>query len=126
MNNSQQKTIMVVEDDKFLLKAYEVKLKSQGFKVIIARDGEEAIEHLKSGTKPDMMLLDLIMPRKRGLEVLTEVNENPEWKKIPVIILTNLGQDNDVKKGLDAGAKDYIVKSNISIEDVIKKINANI
>jgi len=113
--------VLVAEDDKFLIKAYSAKLIKSGFETILAANGEEAIERTMS-EKPDVILLDLVMPKKDGFEVLYELKNNDQTKKIPVIILSNLGQEEDIKRGKELGAKDYLVKSNIAIQDVVDKI----
>ncbi|MFH1012481.1 MAG: response regulator [Candidatus Peregrinibacteria bacterium] len=113
--------ILVAEDDKFLSRAYEFKLRTIGCQIILAHDGEEALDKIKS-EKPDLVLLDIIMPKKTGFDVLKEIKSIPELRDTAVIIMSNLGQEADVKKGLDAGALDYIVKANTSLEDVVKLI----
>lgn len=113
--------VLVAEDDRFLMKLYEAKLAEANYDFITALNGVEAIDKIKA-EKPDMVLLDVMMPQKNGFDVLAEMKADPELKDIPVVILSNLGQDGDVKKGLEMGAVDYIVKSNISIEDVISKV----
>ncbi|MFA6215434.1 MAG: response regulator [Patescibacteria group bacterium] len=113
--------VLVAEDDRFLSKAYEVKLKKEGFEPILVANGEEAIAKAKS-EKPDIILLDLVMPKIDGFEALAELKQNSETKSIPVIILSNLGQEDDIKKGKELGAEDYLVKSNIAINSVVAKI----
>lgn len=117
--------ILVVEDDRFLVKAIEAKLAASGFEVGVARDGEEATDFLKKKT-PDLMLLDLIMPKKNGFEVLEDMNANPAWKKIPVIILSNLGQESDQKKGVELGAIDYVVKTKFSLQQIVDLIGKHL
>lgn len=115
---------LIAEDDQFLLKVYETKLAKEGFEVVSAINGEEAVIKIIE-SNPDIILLDLIMPIKNGFEVLEELNANPQYIKKPVIVLSNLGQENDTKRAMELGATDYIVKSNSSIEDIvaiIKKI----
>lgn len=94
----------------------------EGFDVTLVADGQEAIDRLKTFV-PDVMLLDLMMPKKDGFTVLEEIQNNPDWKRIPVIIASNLGQKEDIDRGMKLGARDYIIKSDISINDVITKIN---
>lgn len=118
--NAAQK-IMVVEDDKFLMKIYQSKLNKEGFEVVAAHDGEEATT-LIPAEMPQLILLDLIMPKKTGFEVLTEIKQNPATAQIPVLILSNLGQSSDVEKGMQLGAVDYVVKSNMSITEIIEKV----
>lgn len=117
--------ILVVEDDRFLVKAIEAKLSSSGFEVGIARDGEEAIAFLKKRT-PNLMLLDLIMPKKNGFEVLEDMNNSATWKKIPVIILSNLGQESDQQKGMELGAIDYIVKTKFSLQQIVDLLHKHL
>lgn len=113
--------ILVVEDETFLVKIYSVKLKKEGFDVMIATDGEQAVE-LSQSFKPDMILLDLILPKLNGFEALEEIRKKPSTKDTPVIVLSNLGQDDDIKRAESLGADDYLVKANFSIQDVVKKI----
>lgn len=113
--------VLVVEDEDFLSKALEDNLKIEGYIVDIARDGNEAIEKIKK-RKPDLILLDLLMPKTDGFYVLEEVKNNPKWKLIPVIVLSNLGDDTVIKRALDMGAADYFVKSQHPIEEVIEKV----
>lgn len=115
--------VLVAEDDNFLMKVYQSKLIKEGFQIIAATDGEMAIEKIEK-ERPDIVLLDLIMPVKNGFEVLEEINANPELKKIPVLILSNLGQESDIEKGIQLGAVDFIVKSNMSIQGVVDKIRS--
>jgi len=115
------KKITVAEDDQFLSNAYRVKLTKEGYEVKMTADGEELIESLKTD-KPDLIILDLLMPKKDGFEALKEIKENPQWKNIPVIIASNLGQTNDIDQGMKMGANDYIVKSDLSLEDLVQKI----
>lgn len=113
--------VLVAEDDQFLLKVYLNKFKMEDYDVISALDGVEAMKKLKS-EKPDILLLDLVMPEKDGFEVLCEMKMDPELKKIPVVILSNLGQESDIKKGKELGADDYMVKANFSINEVVDKV----
>lgn len=122
MDNQNKKKVLVAEDDKFLSSAYKAKLTKAGFEVTMASDGDEALKALKS-YKPDVILLDLIMPNKDGFVVLEEVEQNEELKKIPVIIASNLGQKEDIDKGMALGAKDFVIKSNMSLDDLVSKIN---
>lgn len=117
--------VLVAEDDKFLAKAFKDKLEKEGFVVSVASDGNEALELLKKN-QPDIMLLDLVMPIKDGFEVLEEIRLDPKIKKVPVIILSNLGQDSDIQKGKELGAVDYLIKADFTINDVVKKIKEHI
>jgi CheY-like chemotaxis protein len=115
------KKILVVEDDKFLRKVYESKLPKEGFLVISATNGEEGLAAIKKEL-PDIVLLDLIMPVMTGFEMLEQVNKDKSLSKIPVLVLSNLGQDDDVKKAKDLGAKDFLIKSNLSVKEIIEKV----
>lgn len=113
--------ILLAEDDKFLSRAYKDGLEEAGFEVVIALDGESAIEKVKS-EKPDLVLLDLIMPVKNGFEVLGEMVTDDRLKDIPVIILSNLSQESDVERGKALGAVDYLVKADYSLQAVVEKV----
>ncbi len=113
--------ILIVEDDKFLANAHRVKLAKAGFETVIAYDGAAAIDALKTFT-PDLILLDLIIPVKDGFAVLTEIKQNEKFKSTPVIVTSNLSQKEDVDRAMQLGAVDYMVKSNIDLNDLIKKI----
>jgi DNA-binding response OmpR family regulator len=115
------KTVMVVEDDLFLSQLLSNRLSREGLNVIRAGDGEEALNILKD-TKPDLILLDLILPKKSGFEVMEEIQKNPLLKKAPVVIISNLGQDDDISRGKQLGAVEYYVKAKISIEDLVVKV----
>jgi len=112
---------MIVEDDSFVMDIYKTKLSQEGFSVVEAENGTEALKKLKT-TKPDLMLLDIIMPYMDGLEVLKKMKENEDTKNIPVILLTNLSQKEEVDKGMSLGAKDYLIKSHFTPSEVLEKI----
>jgi DNA-binding response OmpR family regulator len=113
--------VLLIEDDKFLRRVLEKKLSAEGFEVVSAVDGDEALEKIISD-KPGIILLDIILPKKSGFLVLENVKKDPELRKIPVLIISNLGQDEDVKKGLSLGAIEYFVKAKVSLDDVVKKV----
>lgn len=116
------KTILLAEDDRFLSTLLKNRLEKEGMTVLCAADGEEAVNMLRSGTKPDLTLLDIILPKKNGFEVLEEIQQNPSINNIPVIIISNLGQDTDIAKGKGLGAIEYYVKAQTSIEDLVSKV----
>lgn len=118
---TEKRTILVAEDDKFLVNIYRIKFSEKNFDVVVAMDGMQALDELKI-KKPDVILLDLLMPKKDGFEVLTELKKNPEWKNIPVVVATNLGQSEDIKKALAMGADNYFVKSNVRIDEVVDTV----
>lgn len=115
------KKILLVEDDKFLLKFFAARLKEEDFEVILAEDGEEAVRKVKE-KKPDLVLLDLILPKKDGFAVLKEIKSDEKTKNIPVFVLSNLGQESDREKAKELGAVDYLVKVNFDLKEIIKKI----
>lgn len=119
------KKILIVEDDKYLINAYRVKMTSAGFEVKLAMDGDEALEILKT-FYPDIILLDLVMPKRDGFSVLEEIKKDLKLNKVPVIITSNLGQKEDIDRGIKLGAVDYVIKSDISIADILLKINKTI
>lgn len=113
--------ILLVEDDSFLAGMYDTKLKLEGFDVVIAEDGSKGLE-IAQGQKPDIILLDIILPKMDGFTVLKHLSENAELKNIPVILMTNLGQKEDVEKGMSLGARDYLVKAHFMPSEVVAKI----
>ena len=115
------KTVMIIEDDRFLSSLVKARLEKDGFTVVQAFDGEEAIQKLK-GEKPNLIILDLIMPKVTGFEVLQMISITPGFEKVPVIILSNLAQDSDIEKARQLGAKEYFIKVKVSIDDLIEKI----
>lgn len=120
-NSSEKKSkILIAEDEEFLIDAYTVKMQRENFDIVIARNGEEALKLVKE-FHPDLILLDLIMPIMDGFQVLEKLQKDENDQKIPVIIASNLDQDASVKKGLALGAKDYYIKSNISINELVEK-----
>jgi two-component system, OmpR family, alkaline phosphatase synthesis response regulator PhoP len=116
------KKILVAEDDTFLANAYRVKLTKAGFDVRIVGDGQETINSLGTSV-PDLIILDLIMPVKDGYTTLQELKANPAWAKIPVIVASNLGQKEDLDKTMQLGASDFVVKSDLSLDTLIQKVN---
>lgn len=115
--------VLVAEDDKFLLNAYKVKLTKAGYDLKTATDGDEALAVLKEFI-PDVIILDLIMPKKDGFTVLEHIKNDDKLKHIPVIVASNLGQKEDIDHAMKLGAKDYIIKSDFSLGALVNKINA--
>ena len=115
------KTILFIEDEPILQKALGSTLSAAGYKILQAFDGDAGLLMAKK-EKPDLVLLDLVLPRKHGLEVLKELKEDQKTLSIPVIVLTNLEGTEDVMQALELGAKTYLVKANYSIKDVLEKI----
>jgi len=114
------KKILIIEDDTFLSEMYATKL-SHDFLVETALDGEQGLKKIKEA-QPDLILLDIVLPKMDGYEVLRQVKADPLLKKIPVILLTNLGQQSDLEKGLSLGADEYIIKAHFSPSAVVAKI----
>jgi len=117
------KKILIVEDDTYLANAYRVKLTKAGFEVKNVFDGEEAISILQTFT-PDIILLDIVMPKKDGFTTLEEIKANEKWKNIPVILASNLGQKEDREKGISLGAVEFFTKTDFTLNNLIEKINS--
>lgn len=115
-------TILVAEDDEFLSRVLVDKLEKEKFNVLTALDGEDALVKLQSGSV-DLMILDIIMPKKTGFDVIDEAKSDPRTKDIPILLLSNLGQEGDIARAKEKGVPDYFVKSNISLASVIQKIH---
>jgi len=113
--------ILIIEDDKFLRQLIVQKLAKEGYEIVEAIDGEEGIKKIQE-KNPDLVLLDLILPGIDGFEVLSQMKKNEELTKVPVIILSNLGQQEDVKRGLNLGAVDYLIKAHFTPGEIVEKI----
>lgn len=116
------KKVIIVEDEPILLKALNIELLGAGFNVLSATAGDSGLE-LITKEKPDAVLLDLLLPKMNGFEILRRLQENPQLKTIPVIVLSNLGQKDEQKKALGLGAVDYFIKSNTNLDEVVEKLN---
>lgn len=114
-------SVLVVEDTELLRKIYADKLAQDGYNVLTAGDGLQALAALRTETV-DLILLDLIMPKMSGLEALEAIKADPRLREIPIIILSNLGQESDVERGLSLGATDYLIKNEAKPADVAEKI----
>ncbi|MEI7765699.1 MAG: response regulator [bacterium] len=119
MENS--KKVLIVEDDIHVSKVFQVQVEKAGFVAIVSEDGEEALRVLEA-EKPDLVILDLMIPKKDGFEVLEEARKMPEFQKIPIVVISNLGQDTDKARALGLGATEYLVKVDFSIQEIINKI----
>lgn len=116
------KRILLVEDDKYLIKLYSSKLAQEGFEIDLAITVDEAM-HKVMHKKPDAILLDLILPGKDGFQFLEELKKFENGNvTTPVIILSNLGQDIDKKRTAELGAQDYLIKSNVSLSDIVNTV----
>ena len=115
--------LILVEDDTFFQQFYAMKLQKSGYVVDTANDGEEGIAKIRAN-RPDVVLLDLIMPRKNGFEVLEEMAKDPELKTIPVLVFSTLGQEQDIQKAMQLGAKGYVNKSFFDFEQLLAKVKS--
>ncbi|MCK5591590.1 MAG: response regulator [Candidatus Pacebacteria bacterium] len=118
----KEKAVLILDDDKFLSDMYAVKFKEKGFNVATALDGDEALEKLKEGPEPDVVLLDLVMSDMDGFEFLKRAKNEKLTKDSKFIILSNLGQESDVKKGKDLGADGYIIKAKATPSEVVQYV----
>ncbi len=114
--------ILLVEDDSFISGMYLTKLSSLGFKVEVIEDGEAAWERLQKDPLPHLVLLDVVLPKKDGFEILESLRGQERTAGLPVILLTNLGQKPDVERGIKLGANDYIIKAHYTPTEVVEKI----
>ncbi len=117
--------VLIVEDEEALRKVLQEKLQKSGFETFAAKDGVEGWDMAKS-KNPDIILLDLILPKRSGFEVLTMLKQDPELANIPVFVLSNLAEDENLKKALTAGAEDYFVKSQHPINEVVEKVKSRL
>jgi len=113
--------ILLVEDDNFLLNMYADKFRSEGFEVYIADNGVKALKLTKEKL-PDVILLDVMLPKMDGFEVLQELKKDASTRNIPVILLTNLSQKEEVKRGHDLGADDFLIKAHFMPQEVVDKV----
>jgi CheY-like chemotaxis protein len=113
--------VLLAEDDRFLRRAAESRLRQNGFTVLPAVDGEEALKVARA-ERPDLILLDLIMPKLQGFEVLKSLKQDPATAPIPVIVLSNLGQDEDLKRAMELGAVAYFIKAHLSLQDLVQRV----
>ena len=122
INNMAEKAkILVVEDEEILLTALKEELSSGGYEVDGANDRQEGLDKVKS-FKPDLILLDLVMPKMDGMEMLQRLKGSPETRDVPVVILTNLSDYERISEALSLGAMDYLVKANYKLEDLLDKV----
>ena len=117
------KTILIIEDDKFLRELIAKKLIKEEYNISEAIDGEEGMKKIAE-EKPDLILLDLILPGIDGFEVMSRMKEDPSLSQIPIIILSNLGQKEEIERGINLGAKDYLIKAHFTPGEIIEKIKA--
>jgi DNA-binding response OmpR family regulator len=118
-----KKTILIIEDDIFILETVAHRFTENDFTVLIAKNATEADEVLQKAV-PDLILLDIILPGVSGLEILQKLKADQKFKSIPVVIFSNLGGEEDVKKAMELGAVDYFVKANLFPKEVVAKVTA--
>ena len=118
------KNILLVEDDQFLSALLKNRLVKEGLEVTAAKDSNEAMTALRqpSGAQPDLILMDIILPGKSGFETIELIKSEPAASQVPVMIISNLGQESDVARGKQLGVVDYFVKAQTSIDDLVRKI----
>ena len=121
MAEDKKYSLVLVEDDEFLASIYQTKFDMEGFKVSIAGNGEEGLK-LVEKKMPDIVLLDILLPKLDGFAVLERLKSNPKTKHIPVILLTNLGQKDDVNRGVELGAADYLIKAHFKPSETVDKV----
>jgi DNA-binding response OmpR family regulator len=117
--------VLLADDDRYLRRAAEARLRQQGFTVLTAADGEEALQ-VALAERPDIILLDLIMPKVQGFEVLRALKQAESTAAIPVIVLSNLGQESDRAQCLESGAAAYFVKANLSLHELVRTVQATL
>jgi DNA-binding response OmpR family regulator len=115
------KRVLVIEDDRFISEVYIAKLLKDGFETILASDGENALKKAEED-KPDLILLDIFMPKISGIDVLRILKEKDATRDIPVIMLTNSTEEEHVGNAMEMGAKDYLIKSNYTPEEIVQKV----
>ncbi len=120
-NANSNKTILVCEDDVFYANIYKTRLSAAGYQVESANNGDDAIKMI-ARRKPDLLLLDLIMPTKDGFQVLEELRKNPTTKDLKIIVFSNLGQEEDIKRAKNFNVLNYFVKTDISISELVKVV----
>lgn len=114
-------TILLIEDDPLLIDIYSTKLKESGIVVQIAEDGEKGLKLLEQSI-PDLVLLDIVLPKQNGWEVLSAIRSNPRLKDLKVVLLSNLGQKEEIEKGLSLGADRYLIKAHFTPTQVVQEI----
>jgi len=115
------KKILIIEDEEIMLDLLQKKLAQAGYEISVARDGEEGLRMMKQ-IKPDLVLLDIVMPKLGGFEVMEEMNKDTELNKIPVIVVSNSGQPVEIDKAQELNAKDWLIKTEFDPREVIEKV----
>ena len=115
------KKILLIEDEEVMVSLLQKKLTEEGYEVLVARDGEEGLEAIKKN-KPDLILLDIIMPKMGGFEVMEEMSKDPEIKDIPIVVVSNSGQPVELDKAQKLGARDWLIKTEFDPKEVVAKV----
>lgn len=121
MSDNAQKTVLIVEDEKSLLTTIDLTLKDKGYRTLTASDGEQAFNKI-TDEKPDLVLLDILLPKKTGLEILQDMKKNGEIANIPVLLFTNLSDEESISQGVALGARGYFVKSDMTLAEIAAKV----
>jgi len=119
------KKILIIEDEEILMNLLQRKLIQEGYDVSVARDGDEGLKSMKEGS-PDLILLDILMPRVGGIEVMEEMQKDEDLKNIPVVIISNSGQPVEIDKAQKLGAKDWLIKTEFDPQEVVEKVKKQI
>jgi len=119
---SDKKSVLIIEDDFYVTRAYSIKLEKAGVNVLSVNDGEAAVIFFKKNNLPDLVILDLMLPKRSGFEVLKEMRANAQWKNVPVIVLSNIGAQEDIQKIKELGIAEYLIKADIGIDEVVEKV----
>ncbi|MBZ9572446.1 response regulator [Patescibacteria group bacterium] len=115
------KKILLIEDEEIMIDLLQKKLTKEGYDISVAKNGEEGLEVMRE-VKPDLVLLDIVMPKMGGFEVMEEMSKDPELKEIPIIIISNSGQPVELSKAQELGAKDWLIKTEFDPQEVIDKV----
>jgi len=115
------KKILLIEDEKLMIELLEKKLIQEGYKISVAKDGKEGLDKMNE-TRPDLILLDIIMPQMGGFEVMEKMNKDTDLKKIPVIVISNSGQPVELDRAKRLGARDWLIKTEFDPQEVVDKV----
>lgn len=121
MNKNADKKILIIEDEQVLSDVISQKFKEEGYQVFVAADGIQGMEQIRS-IKPDLVFLDLVMPKKDGMEVLEDIRMDESLRKIPVVVISNSGQQTEIERIVGLGVRDYIIKAQFSPDEVLEKV----
>lgn len=119
------KRILLVEDEELIAELVQRKLQDEGYYVFVARDGEDALKQIRE-RRPDLILLDMILPRLNGFDVLAELEKDEGVKLIPVIIISNSGESEEIKRAKAAGVRDWLVKTDFDLKEMVEKVRRQI